>query len=102
MIVRADSVPTSWATPFSSVSTRNGSADMPLPVGPIAVTLIDDCDPPSWLMLSGFAVTSSDNASPDGPPSGGASLVCTVHPTSASFAGAEHGDKKRLMGTPQQ
>ena len=45
-----------------------------LPSGPMAVTWIDDCDPPSWLMLSGSAVTLIDSARPEGPVSRGASV----------------------------
>jgi hypothetical protein len=70
-IERADSVPKSAATPFTLMSMRSGKPDTGLPSGPIAVTFTDDCDAPSWLMLSGTALTCNDNARPDGPDSGG-------------------------------
>src|SRR5216110_2684223 len=80
------------------MSTRTGSPAIAFPVGPIAVTLIDDCDPPSWLMLSGIAATVTDRASPDGPVSDGPSLVWTVQPTSVSVAIAAMTFEKALIG----
>src|SRR3954465_13033659 len=80
---RADSVPKSCATPLTAVSTRTGSPATGFPSGPIAVILTDDCEPPSWLMLSGMALTLRLNARPEGPVSGGASVFLTVHPAVA-------------------
>src|SRR4051812_41804563 len=66
------------------MSSRSGTPAMPLPSGPIAVTLTDDCDPPSWLIASGIASSLSDSARPDGPVNGGASLLLTVQPATAN------------------
>ena len=74
-IVRAESVPKSCATPFTLMSMRSGSDDKGRPSGPMAVTLIDDCDPPSWLMLSGVAVSVRFNADVEGPVSAGGSVL---------------------------
>ena len=49
------------------MSRRIGTPAFGLPSGPIAVTWIDDCDPPSWLMLSGSAATLIDSARSEGP-----------------------------------
>ena len=46
-IARADSVPKSTATPFTLMSMRSGKPETGWPSGPMAVTLTDDCDPPS-------------------------------------------------------
>src|SRR5471032_295338 len=77
-IERAESVPKSCTTPFKTMSTRSGSAGRPLPSGPIAVTLIEDCDPPSWLMLSGIAFSVTVSARPEGPLSAGGVVLLTV------------------------
>ena len=72
--VRADSVPKSCPTPFTNMSRRTGCPDFGLPSGPMALTWMDDCDPPSWLMLSGSADRRIVSARPDGPESPGASV----------------------------
>src|SRR5258708_512333 len=70
------------------LSRRRDTPAGPLPSGPIAVTLTDDCDPPSWLMASGIALTFSVSARPDGPVSGGGSVFLTVQPAAARRASA--------------
>jgi hypothetical protein len=55
--VRADKVPKSCVTPSTFMSRRRGTPATPLPSGPMTSTLIDDCDPPSWLIASGIAFT---------------------------------------------
>src|SRR6185295_15476360 len=70
------------------MSRRSASPETGLPSGPIAVTLTDDCEPPSWLMASGMALTVSESARPDGPLSGGASVLLTVQPAVAIRASA--------------
>ena len=57
---RADNVPKSCTTPPTDISSRSGTPDSGFPSGPIARTLTDDCDPPSWLMLSGMALSVND------------------------------------------
>jgi hypothetical protein len=51
--------------------------------------VILDCEPPSWLMLSGLAARLTVVAAPDGPVSaGGSSALFTVHAVSAMVASA--------------
>src|SRR3954464_959604 len=94
--VRADSVPKSCGAPFTIMSIRIGTPVLPRPSGPIAVTLIDDCDPPSWLMLSGIALNVSVSASPDGPGSGGGVEPWPVHPAAARSASATAPRRKNV------
>src|SRR5437773_9979792 len=62
---------------------------MPLPFGSRTVITMEDCEPPSWLMLSGVARMDIDCASSDGPISGGASGFPSVQAAqSASVAAA--------------
>src|SRR4029453_17907062 len=72
---RADKAPKSCATPLTCMSMRSDNPAMPLPSGPLAVTRMDDCDPPSWLMASGLATTLSESAKSDGPDSVGVSAL---------------------------
>src|SRR3954451_18742956 len=78
------------------MSIRIGTPVFPRPSGPIAVTLIDDCDPPSWLMLSGIALSVSVSASPDGPVSGGGVESLTVQPAAARSASATAARRKNV------
>src|SRR5438445_13043717 len=85
--VRADKVPKSCTTPFTCMSRRIASPEMPLPFGSRTVITMEDCEPPSWLMLSGVARMDIDCASSDGPISGGASGFPSVQAAqSASVA----------------
>src|SRR5229473_4039743 len=53
------------------MSSLNTCPEMYFPFTSRAVTIIEDCDAPSWLMLSGVAVRANDSASSDGPVSPG-------------------------------
>src|ERR1700731_3558966 len=53
------------------MSILNTSPGMLFPFTSRAVTTIEDCEAPSWLMLSGVAVRANDNASSEGPASSG-------------------------------
>ena len=66
-IDRADSFPKSSIEPPTIMSSRRGSAEIGLAFASLATTWIDDCEAPSWLMLSGVAVMLSDSANSDGP-----------------------------------
>src|SRR5713101_9499334 len=61
----------STSATYTNMSIRNASPGMLFAFASRAVTVIDDCDAPSWLMLSGVAVRANDSASSDGPVSDG-------------------------------
>src|SRR5262249_21192457 len=74
MMVRADKVPKSTGVLPTAMSIRTGTPAAARPSGPIAVTVTVDRDPPSWLIVSGLALTRSVSASADGPESEGADV----------------------------
>jgi hypothetical protein len=61
------SVPKSWTTPPTAMTRRSAWFAFGPPFSLRTVTTMLDCDAPSWLMLSGVAVTVTDVAKPDGP-----------------------------------
>jgi hypothetical protein len=61
------------------MSTRTDSPVIAWPEGPYAAMTTVDLDEPSWLMVSGVAVTLNDVASSDGPIRGGCDAWSTVH-----------------------
>src|SRR3954462_3213831 len=65
--LRAASTPKSCCTPLTAMSTRTEQPTSGAPDASRVVTTIDDCEPPSWLMLSGVADTLIDVAASDGP-----------------------------------
>ena len=72
--VREDNVPKSWTVPLTAISRRIASPRIGLALESRTNTVMEDCDAPSWLMLSGIAVGTTDIASSDGPDRAGASV----------------------------
>jgi hypothetical protein len=70
--LRADNVPKSTTVPATSMSSRMGTPREGEPVASNTLTVIADCDWPSWVRRSGFDVMLIDWAKSDGPVSSGA------------------------------